>query len=647
MTMYVRAWASAAGTALPEPRTPRDRKNRRMMSDAAIWALDVTRDVVAAAGWDDALTDVGQYFGVGSATGDAEQLARMLAASEGTDGFEIGRFCTEGLRAANPLFAFQLMNNFTMCHTAIELGLGGPNSAQFSRGFGTFMALKLALESGCERVLVGGADCMCHPINRPVAASADGAAVLALGRVGTIAIEVLTDEPAAEWVLSEADVGQLGAAGPAFAWVRACEQVDAGAEAVDVDWTDDDGQRARVRFSRAAGHDASTGKRAAVITGVGVVSAFGAGLSAYQDGLRHGELPVGPIMAFDAAELETRVAAGVPGGPSAMTDDRKIGLAVDAAREACAMAGVAAGTEVWTHLGLGLEVAFMPAFDAIREGLAFDWERGEVLRSPVDGAARAVRAALDLTGPMTVNVSACAAGAMAIAEAAELVRRGDAEIVLTGGADSMINPLGIGGMTRLGAPSPDDDPAACRPFDRRRNGLVMGEGAALFVVESEESARRRGAPVLARILGSATTQDGYRVTAPRPDGARAAAAVTAAMLDAGVDDVDWVCAHGTGTPLNDPAEVAALQAAIRIDVPISSIKGATGHAMAAAGALEAAACVVALRDGFMPGTVNLEQLDPDCEGAIVRRATPAKLGVVASTSFGFGGQNCCLILGAP
>ena len=155
----------------------------------------------------------------------------------------------------------------------------------------------------------------------------------------------------------------------------------------------------------------------------------------------------------------------------------------------------------------------------------------------------------------------------------------------------------------------------------------MGEGAAVFVVESEESARRRGATVLARILGTATTQDGYRVTAPRPDGERASAAVAAAMADAGVDDIDWVCAHGTGTPLNDPAEIAALRAVLRHDVPVSSIKGATGHAMAAAGALEAAACILALRDGVMWGTANLAEVDADCRAQIVRHATSDRTSV--------------------
>lgn len=645
--MYVVAHA-AIGGELPAPDSARDQKNRRMMSASAVWALEATREAVRRAGWEGSLTAVGQFFGVGSSTGDEEQLARMLQVSRGEGGFDVRKFCDDGLRAANPLFAFQLMNNFTMCHTAIDLGLGGPNSALFSRGFGTCVALKLALESGCARVLVGGADCMRHPILRPTPNHEDGAAVLALGGDGPIAVQWLHDEPGADRVLTERDFGVLGAAGPAFAWVRACELVEAEGGTVDVDWTDEDGQRARVRFTpREMRRGAPSPRgRLPVITGIGVVSPFGVGLEALAGGLRAESVPVGPVTAFDASTLATRVVAEVPAGPSALTHDRKISFAVQAGREAARAAQLAPGQPAWTHLGLGLEVAFLPAFDSVLHEEGFEWARGERLRSQVDDAARAVREALAVNGPMSVNVSACAAGAMAIAEAAELVRRGDAEVVITGGADSMINPLGLGGMTRLGAPSPDDSPNACRPFDRSRNGLVMGEGAAIFVVESEESALRRGVPILARLLGAGTSQDGYRVTAPRPDGERAAAAVRAALVAANVDRVDWVCAHGTGTPLNDPAEVSALNTALP-GVPISSIKGATGHLMAAAGALEAAACVVALRDRFIPGTANLETVDPECGTCVVARPTPADLRVVASTSFGFGGQNCCVLLGRP
>jgi 3-oxoacyl-[acyl-carrier-protein] synthase II len=222
-------------------------------------------------------------------------------------------------------------------------------------------------------------------------------------------------------------------------------------------------------------------------------------------------------------------------------------------------------------------------------------------------------------------------------------------VVLTGGLDSMINPLGVGGMTRLGAPSPRNQPDACRPFDRRRDGLAMGEGAAMFVLESEARARARGARPLARVLGWGSSQDGHRVTAPRPDGQAAAAAIGRALARAGLPPqaVGYVNAHGTGTPLNDPAEARALRLALGDgDVPVSSIKGAVGHLMAAAGAIEIAACLLALTRGLLPGTAHHHQPDPDCPLAVIGpRPRPAAVEVALSNSFGFGGQNASILLG--
>jgi len=255
-----------------------------------------------------------------------------------------------------------------------------------------------------------------------------------------------------------------------------------------------------------------------------------------------------------------------------------------------------------------------------------------------------------LRGPMVVHASACAAGGLAIAHAASLVERGAAELVVCGGSDSMINPLGIGGMSRIGAPSPRAEADACRPFDRHRDGLAMGEGAAVFVVEAEARARARGARPIARVLGWGSTQDAYRATAPRPDGAMARVAIERALARARLDgrDVGYINAHGTGTPLNDPAEARAIRAAIGDRAAVSSIKGALGHLMAASGALEAAACLLAFEADVLPGTAHLRERDPECEldviGPAPRRAV---VDVVVSNSFGFGGQNVSLVLGRP
>ena len=210
----------------------------------------------------------------------------------------------------------------------------------------------------------------------------------------------------------------------------------------------------------------------------------------------------------------------------------------------------------------------------------------------------------------------------------------------------MVNPLAIGGFWALGAPSPRASHDACRPFDLRRDGLVIGEGAALFVVEDEARARARGATIHARILGWASTQDAYRATMPRPDGAAAARAMRAAIDAAGIVP-EYINAHGTGTPLNDPAECRAIRSVYgERPVAVSSIKGAVGHLMAASGAIEAAACVLALRRGVLPGTAHLRELDPECDLDIIG-PTPRRQEVeaVLTNSFGFGGQNACLVLG--
>lgn len=215
----------------------------------------------------------------------------------------------------------------------------------------------------------------------------------------------------------------------------------------------------------------------------------------------------------------------------------------------------------------------------------------------------------------------------------------------------MVNPMGLGGMARLGAPSPRADADACRPFDRRRDGLVMGEGAAVFVLEREDVALARGVKPLAKVLGWGSSQDGYRTTAPRPDGLQAAKAMQAALHSAGIaaQDIGYINAHGTGTPLNDPAEVAAIRLAFGAhasNLAVSSIKGAVGHLMAASGAIELAASLLCFTHDLLPGTAHLLERDPACDLDIIGPTPRAKrVDAVMSTSFGFGGQNAAVILG--
>ena len=412
----------------------------------------------------------------------------------------------------------------------------------------------------------------------------------------------------------------------------------------------------------------------AVITGVGVASAFGLGTDALLAGLTEGRAAVGPIRGFDARSFTTRVAAEVPLFGEALLArlpphpdrwqsdgrlrDRKVVFALLAAAEAWSHAGCGRDEQpAALSIALGLEQAFLDDFVPILgpQGLAWSAEPAAPLprirfRSTVDLAASSVRELLGLRGAMVVHASACAAGGLAVAHAASLIARGAADVVLCGGSDSMINPLGIGGMSRIGAPSPRAEPDACRPFDRRRDGLAMGEGAAMFVVEAEHRARARGVRPLARVTGWGSTQDAYRATAPRADGAVARLAMEQALRRAGVTgrEVGYVNAHGTGTPLNDPAEARAIRGALGDHAAVSSIKGALGHLMAASGALELAACLLAFERDLLPGTAHLVERDPDCELDVIGpRPRAAHVDVVMSNSFGFGGQNVSLVLGRP
>jgi len=430
----------------------------------------------------------------------------------------------------------------------------------------------------------------------------------------------------------------------------------------------------------------------AVITGVGVVSPFGVGAAPFWDALSRGQSAVGPIRSFDARSFATRVAGEVPAASisaawmldqlpldrlsdasqrerlatsfdawerSGALRDRKLAFGVLAALEAWQDASAESlGADAWLCLALGLEHALLEDFAPIFAGGQIEWAREAAaplphtrFRTPVDGCLRLISDTLGLGGPRVVHTSACAAGALALAHAARLIERGDATLVVCGGADSMVNPLGIGGMTRLGAPSPRNEPDACRPFDRRRDGLVIGEGAAIFVLEAVDHALARGARPRASVLGWGSTQDGYKATAPRPDGSAAQRAIERALSRAGLrpESVGYINAHGTGTPLNDPAEAQAIRAALGAAadrVPVSSIKGAVGHLMAAAGALELAACLLAFERDLVPGTAHHRMRDPECDLDIIGEAPRAlRVDSVLSNSFGFGGQNASVILG--
>jgi len=258
----------------------------------------------------------------------------------------------------------------------------------------------------------------------------------------------------------------------------------------------------------------------------------------------------------------------------------------------------------------------------------------------------------DVYGPAYNCLTACAASTQAIGEASEILRRGDADVMIAGGSHTMIHPLGVTGFNRLTALSNrnDDYKTAARPFDRTRDGFVLGEGAGMLILESLDHAQKRGAPIIAQIMGFGSSADAYRITDIHPTGRGAVAAMREALQAAGVepDQIDYISTHGTGTKENDSIETKAVKAVFgdyASKVPMSSIKSMMGHLIAAAGAVELITCLLAMRDGKLPPTINLNNPDPACDlDYVANQARDAEVNICLSNSFGFGGQNDTLII---
>ncbi len=423
-------------------------------------------------------------------------------------------------------------------------------------------------------------------------------------------------------------------------------------------------------------------KRQVFVTGLGVVSPIGVGIETFYDGLRNARGGIRAITAFDAGRFPTRIAGEVdapltpPGWlsedcRSAMMEDRKIGFGVVAADQALSEAfGNGGPTDFYdprrvsAFIATGLEAIRLPElvrhFDAgglNRQSLfagAGDACPGPRLLIPSHLAAMAIARRAGARGRLAVNVSACAAGTQAIGEAFMAIRNGIADVAITGGYDSMINPIGIGGFSVLGALSRANAlvGGASRPFDARRDGFVLGEGGAMMVLEAADTARKRGAIPHARILGYASSLDAFRLADPPTDGRGARAAMAAALKQAGLapERIDYINAHGTGTPKNDAAETRAIRSLFgpHADrIPVSSLKSQIGHLIGAAGAVEFIAGIFALTRNLLPATINLEQPDPACDLDYVPNVPrPARIETFLSNSFGFGGQNAVIVAGA-
>jgi 3-oxoacyl-[acyl-carrier-protein] synthase II len=404
--------------------------------------------------------------------------------------------------------------------------------------------------------------------------------------------------------------------------------------------------------------------RRVVVTGMGTVSPVGNSVAQSWESLRAGRGGIAAITHFDASRLPVRIAGEVKGFDAAAIFGTKearrgtphVHFAMAAAREAVLDSGLDIGSvssDVGVLIGSGIG-----GLDVIENTTRVLDAEGPRRVSPfaaamalVDMAPGMVSIDLGARGPNMAVVSACASGADAIGQAANWIRQGDAVAVLAGGTEAGITSTGIAMFAAARALSTrnDDPDHASRPFDGDRDGFVAAEGSAVLVLEEREHALARGATILAELLGYAASADAYHITAPEPSGDGAIRCVRRALERAGLrpEDIQYINAHGTGTPLNDLSETRAIKRVFgdaAHSVPISSTKSMTGHMLGAAGAFEAMVTILAMRDGFLPPTVNLDNPDPECDLDYVPnvgRAVNARLAM--TTSFGFGGHNACLV----
>ena len=409
--------------------------------------------------------------------------------------------------------------------------------------------------------------------------------------------------------------------------------------------------------------------RRVVVTGVGMVSPLGLNVSDTWDGISAGRSGIDYITSFDTEAFDTRFAAEVKGfDPESYLDrkdarrmDRFAQFAAVAAQEACNQADLAPREmdRYSVHVVVGSGIGGIKTLTEQHQVLL---DRGPRRVTPflipmmlADMGSAQVSM---VTGAMGANyciTSSCSSGADAIGTGWDMIRHGRADVVLAGGAEAPVAPLSVAGFNALRALSRQNDnpQGASQPFNRTRDGFVLAEGAAVLVLESEEHAAARGAEPLAEIRGYAATSDSHHLTEPNPTGQSAAAAVTGALEEASLQpsDIDYLNAHGTSTPLNDWHETKALKLALGDEayrIPISSTKSMTGHLLGAGGALEAAICATAMRQGLMPPTINLDDPDDECDlDYIPNQARPSDLNVVLSNSFGFGGHNSVIVITRP
>ncbi|MCS7260810.1 MAG: beta-ketoacyl-ACP synthase II [Anaerolineae bacterium] len=409
------------------------------------------------------------------------------------------------------------------------------------------------------------------------------------------------------------------------------------------------------------------GRRRVVITGMGAVTPLGLDVASTWQALIEGKSGVTRITHWDVSQYPTQMAAFVKGFDATRyvnpRDARRLspfilyGLA--AAKQAIAQAKLDFSQEDMTRIGVEIGSSMGGSSIVEEQRLILDTKGVRQINPTlipailINTVACAVAIALGIKGPVNSVSGACATGLISLGEAVRKLSWGDADVMIAGGSEAVLSPLSVAGFARLGATSVKNDQPerACAPFDLNRDGTVVGEGAAVVVLETLDHAQRRGAAILAEVLGYSLTCDAYHLVAPDPSGEGAARAMQAALQEANVSpaELDWIVAHGTATKMNDAIETKAIKMALGEEtayrVPVSSNKGALGHMIGAAGAISVVAAVQAMLTNIIAPTINYETPDPECDLDYVPNVgRPATVKTVMVNCFGFGGQNSCLVL---
>lgn len=650
------------------------RKDIKLMAKANQYAVAASDEAVRHAKLSsEQLTTAGMFMAVGREPSDLKALLPSVVHSV-TDGeLRLDTLFKHGIDWINPISSLKTLPNMSLAHAAIHVGARGPNMTLF--GPDAFeqcldAALHALREKRCSIALVGGADSCTSFYDRlglarehKHAIVGEGAAIFVLETKDSAeqrSAQVLAQSAALTETYSDQDCGYCGAATTPIS-------VALGLKITDVPWT---------------GDIASSGPKKAVrnrvvVTGVGVVSPLGLEFDTFRTALKSGACAVGPIAQFNAEHFSVANACEVRSNawwkrlPESVkqelscVNERSASFAVSAALSAMNDAKLDTPPDMLVY-GTGLSSVSIPELnqDCIpylqSEKPHLDFSKVQVhsdstqfvsphrhrMSLPLEVLCKYWSRSIE----QRIHFSACAAGAGAIGHGMDLVRSGTKSQVLVGASDAMIHPYGLIPFAKLGATSTITDPdLAARPFDKDRSGFVMGETAAFFLLESEQSAINRGARIYGEIVGWGSSCDAHNVTAPHPDGLGAKAAMNASLIDAGVmaNRIDYVNAHGTGTHLNDTAEALAIAQVFGDHEPwVSSTKGQLGHCIGAAGAIEFAVCLSALLDGYIPPNINLFNPEPNLGVRLSGRSSlDADLQFVMSNSFGFGGQNVSLVVG--